>query len=395
MGMIQHLTLFIRAFRTPRSYGGKRVWLIAALAPPLLGQAVANQAMLDLLQPKADIVHLPVGGKPMEKLCAGLILPMVILLLARKEDGVYLSLPGQNGAWLLTPALLAIRLKGNRALLHHHSFRLIGEGPNLLGHALAKIGGDNQGNLFLSEGMRARYAALYLTGRQSAQGLVLSNAALMAPDPASPSGRDHARLTLGHISVMRPEKGVDYVLALSEGLLAAHADIHILLAGPCGDRKIQAAISRFIAAHPGRAIWLGPVGNAGKAAFYHAVDGVLLPSRLKDEAEPLTLFEAYRHGVRVFATPIGCVTERIADADDLLSLDLDQDLARVTRWLDQRRAQPHRCGQSCRRHARKLRDEALGNIPLLLSALQITGAAEDISHRVDDARSVRMESPAS
>lgn len=319
----------IMAFHRPRNDRQERLWLLATLPPPINGQSNCNAAMLRWLGAIFTVRVLGLGTTAVGKIGRAMVNAWTLLLHARGTDTAFLSPPGQNGAWLLLPAIVALRLRGVTMWFHHHSFRAINLAPLPIMKVLIIAAGPRQHHVLLSGGMRDRFAALYLGG-ESGRAHVLSNAFLFPPKAsAALPQRPDRPLTLGHVSVLTREKGILYLLDLFEALRSRITDLRLVIAGPSRDKMLLQAIEAAQIRHHGDIEYRGLIDDAGKSSFYRDVDLFILPTTLVDEAEPLVMLEAYAQGVDVYATNTGCIADRIRTADRLLSLDIEADVARI------------------------------------------------------------------
>lgn len=358
---------------------GGRLWFLASLPPPINGQANCNAAMRTLASRTMRLVSLSLGRSTLGKIGRSLTNSWRLLHGARRNDAVYISIPGQLGAWLLLPTIAVARLRGLTMWFHHHSFRSINLGPMPVMRTLVAWAGPAQNHILLSDGMRDRFAGLYLragTGRAHAMSnTVLLGAGMqteLAPRPDRPP-------TLGHVSVLTREKGVLYLIELFEALCRAVPGIRLVIAGPSSDVALLEAVRAAEARHPGAFDYRGEIAGAEKERFYRDIDLFVLPTTLVDEAEPLVMIEAYSRGVDVFATSTGCIPDRIRDPSFTLSLDRSDDARRITAvarrvpidWIKQREA--------CQAHVARL------------SALGEDQGAELLDHLHSSIRPVRME----
>ncbi|MDH6266889.1 glycosyltransferase involved in cell wall biosynthesis [Rhizobium sp. SG_E_25_P2] len=344
-----------------------RLWFVANVDGRVNGQVLANRKMLQLLESRATVIRFRLGATAWQKVLAALSL-LGTALRSSPTDRVYLSLPGQRGAWLLLAALTAFRLSGAHLFLHHHSYRGLRARPTWLGRALARAAGPNATHILLSEAMATAFAARY-----GAPGAVLpvtlSNAALL-PRPPAPVSRS-GPTTIGFLGAWTQHKGVGYFVRLAERLLLKDDSVRIAIAGAAHrhDEGIAADIAAVAARWPGRVVVQGWRDELEKAAFFERLDCLLLPSCLPDEAEPLTMLEALSAGVDVLATPLGAIPERIRSPECLLTLDLDADLDRISHVIAQRRTDRDAATAQCRDHAFRLHRASLPARDLLLARL--------------------------
>lgn len=304
-----------------------RLWFMASLPPPVDGQKVCNAAMLTRLSENDAPIPLPLGQTAAGKIWRCIANGWTLLVRARCNDTAYISVPGQRGAWMLLLAVLALRLRGAEIWFHHHSFRAINRGPLATMRALIACGGPQQHHILLSDGMRDRFAAMYLNLGQAHS---MSNACLFPPDTrVPPAARPERPPTLGHMSVLTRAKGVIYLLDLFDDLAARVPGIRLILAGPVRDVDLASAIAAAEARHPNAFEYRGTIEGEEKKRFYRDIDLFVLPTTLVDEAEPLVMIEAYAQGVDVFATPTGCIPDRLRDPDQAMTLNKEEDAAMI------------------------------------------------------------------
>ncbi len=358
--------------RTGSSAGRQVIWLIGPFPPPLHGQAVYNAAFAAHLRAHGALHVLGTGEGAASKLAATARILFAVLFRMRARDVVYTSMPGQMGAWLFAPVVAALRLRGLRHFVHHHSYRSIVLGPLRVMRLVAALGGGLQHHILLSPVMRDRFAALYLGAGTSREGAnrahALSNALLFCPPAAQVPDRPARPATIGHLSVLTREKGVDAVIGLFRRLAPEHPDLRLILAGPVADDGLRAEIEQAVADFPERVDYRGAVSGDAKREFFRDVDLFLLPTRLVDEAEPLVMMESYAAGVEFMGTARGCIAERLRHPDRLLTGALDDDAARVgavlahaADWAALRRA----CGD----HAEHLHAVAVGEAEALFDTM--------------------------
>jgi len=182
------------------------------------------------------------------------------------------------------------------------------------------------------------------------QTFVLNNAGFLDPGLLTiPSTRSRAPV-LGHLSNLTAEKGattvVDLAIAAAEHGLAPR----LVLAGPANDETAQQAIVRGQAALGARFEYRGPVDGNGKRRFFADITHFVFPTRYRNEASPLVLFEAMAAGVPCVATARGCIAEdlgfdggiAIPEQDDFIVRALDylarssQDYAALSHCARQR-----------------------------------------------------------
>lgn len=339
--------------RTKSSAGKQVIWLIGPFPPPLHGQAVYNAAFAAHLRAHGVLRVLATGEGAASKLAATVRILFAVLFRMRARDVVYTSMPGQMGAWLFAPVVAALRLRGLRHFIHHHSFRSVVLGPLRVMRLVVTLGGGLQHHILLSPVMRDRFAALYLDAAHD-RAHALSNALLFCPEHAVVPDRPKRPATIGHLSVLTREKGVDVVIALFRRLAHEHPTLRLILAGPVADDALRAEIEQAVADFPHQVDYRGAVSGDAKRQFFGDIDLFLLPTRLIDEAEPLVMIESYAAGVEFMATARGCIAERLRRPDRLLTGAVDDDAVRVGAVLAHGSADWAALRCACGHHAEQL-----------------------------------------
>lgn len=280
--------------------------------------------MLEELTARGGAILLhDIGGTAGTKVRGVLRAMLAILTGGKQRDRAYLSVPGQAGVWLFVPLVLLMRLRGIVHVIHHHSFRPINLGPARNMRMLVAAGGAFQRHVLLSTNMKDRFAGLYLAGHDY-RAITLSNAYLFGPRLTN-TLRPSRPITLGHMSVLTPEKGVAYLLDVFAVLTARGHEWRLVVAGPCADPLLHDALIAAVAGYCGRVEYRGAIDGDEKERFFADVDLFVLPTTLIDEAEPLVMLEAYGRGIDVVANDTGCIRDRIRTRANLLTRDREAD----------------------------------------------------------------------
>lgn len=347
------------------------------------GQANCNRAMHERLTQTQKVRPLHMRPTRVRKLTDMLANAWALLRHGRTEDMLYVSVPGQRGAWLLLPTIWAARARGMVIWFHYHSYRPINRAPYAPVHALVACAGPRQNHILLSQRMRDRFAEHYLA-KGTGLAHVLSNSFLFPPAPRAPMPRPNRPLTIGHLSVLTREKGVPYLLDLFERARQTVPNLRLVIAGPTEDEQLAALLYAMENRFGGAMEWRGPVRSEEKERFYDDIDLFILPTTLVDEAEPLVILEAYSAGVDVMASSTGCIPDRIRDFGMLLSLDLASDtplieaVARLdgNAWAQRRDA--------CRLHVRAITRAVQQSSCDTLARLAVP--SDEILHDVEEER---------
>ncbi|NUB21231.1 glycosyltransferase [Azospirillum formosense] len=213
-------------------------------------------------------------------------------------------MPVDSGLGIFYTAALAgtARLFGYERTLHHHSFATISK-PTWRMSLLTRLAGTDCMHVLLCPAMQARFQALYPAAKTA---MSVSNAIFTPPVPRPRHGKS-GPLRIGHLSNLCADKGLDTLFTLLRALKTEGVDVKLVLAGPGLGRMDNALVAAGLAAFDGDVEYRGPVDDEAKAAFYRDIDVFVFPTRYRNEAQPLVLFEAMAAGVPVLAYDRGCI----------------------------------------------------------------------------------------
>jgi glycosyltransferase involved in cell wall biosynthesis len=220
---------------------------------------------------------------------------------------LYISTAGGYGKLFELPFLAIARILQFKMYIHHHSFAYLLRRQVLTAISF-RIAGKASVHIALCQRMRQRLIDLY--DLDPGQIRVLSNSGLMAlPAKQLPSPRTQLH-TLGFLGNISDDKGIQDFIAVCEQLQHRGIPFRALIAGPYEQADIAAYVSEAINQLPGLA-YLGPLYDDDKFKFLDSIDLLLFPSKYRNEAEPLVIYEANSRGVHVIATNRGCIPEAL------------------------------------------------------------------------------------
>jgi glycosyltransferase involved in cell wall biosynthesis len=126
---------------------------------------------------------------------------------------------------------------------------------------------------------------------------------------------------IGFLGNITEEKGVLLFLDTIKKVNACNINVSWVLAGPIKDSKLKDKIIKSCSDARLSLSWLGPVYGKEKEAFFREIDLLLFPSLYKNEAQPLTIYEAMAQGIPVLATPKGSIPSQIDSKHCIISED--------------------------------------------------------------------------
>ena len=115
-------------------------------------------------------------------------------------------------------------------------------------------------------------------------------------------------MRIGMLSNLTREKGVDDFLSLVDVFNNSSQLSQLVnfdLAGPCGDdlkSEIQSYAIKNISL-----TYMGPIYKEQKKHFFENIDDFVFPTKYKNAAEPLVLYEALSYGALVYSYERGCI----------------------------------------------------------------------------------------
>lgn len=293
------------------------VFFVGPLPPPVHGFSVINEAFLKSLASACKVVSFDraVGGvgpagafNRIRRLIKAqwLLASFFFRLCVERPTSVYLGMSGGHGQVLDLLFLALAKIFGCRIYVHHHNFNYLDNPTYISNWTMLFLISSN--HIVLCHKMASLLSEKYMISTDRLH--VLSNIAFVAPvQPFSLSDEssEHGVFRVGFLSNITEEKGVfDFIETVSE---LTSRGLHVLgtIAGPVDD----AVSDRFFSAINGRSdiSYVGPVYGGEKIKFFNRVDCLLFPTKYKNEAEPVTIIEAFRAGLPVVATERGCIRE--------------------------------------------------------------------------------------
>ena len=280
-------------------------WIVVAgrLPPPIDGMARVTALVLEQLRRHAPVRVADLspghnGRGPLYHLAkAGLVLWASLQLWAgamRGDKRLYMPADAGLGCWYSIFLLGVARLLGYALFVHHHSFAYLTRRTGRMA-LLTRVAGPECRHILLCSAMLTRFQALYPAARR---GVILSNAIFSPPAAtAAPLRRHDGALRLGHLSNLCVDKGLDTLFSLLRALLDEGIPAKLVLAGPGLGRLDNAMIAAGLYEFGDAVEYLGPVDGAAKEAFYRDIDVFVFPTRYRNEAQPLVVFEALAAGV--------------------------------------------------------------------------------------------------
>lgn len=254
-------------------------------------------------------------------------------LVVHDDVSVYMSVSAGKGQVYEILFLIACYFKGCRVYLHHHSFMYINiNKPLFLMKILTFFSIKNGCHLFLCELMALKMQDLYPLVRKS---LVLSNSGLVGQTQNKRMRKLEHPFTIGFLSNIENDKGIFEFLELIELLELEDIEINAMIVGPFMDLRTKDLVLNKISSRKNIA-YLGPLYGAEKESFWKSISVLVYPT--KNDAEPLTVIEAFSYGVPVLTRSIGCLSQMVPStaggAFDIRDNFLDSALLKLRLWFE-------------------------------------------------------------
>lgn len=316
---------------------------IGPLPPPVHGFSWVSQQVLSGLRRNADV---RVWNRALPRFRVGrrVLMPLVVLaqflsfffrLLVVRPSAVYLACSGGSGMLLDCPFVILARCFCLPVYVHHHAFSYLNSPSGLTRWCLGWM--RNCQHIVLCEHMGVLLARQHTISAENIA--VLTNAAFL--DVAAPCvDRLSDELTVGFLSNITAEKGILDFFDLAESFKEVSRGPRFVIAGPVAD-SVQEIFAQRLEALT-NVSHVGPVYGEAKDVFFRQIDVLAFPTRYPNEAEPVTILEAFRAGVPVIANHRGCIATMLDESSGLGVIQASDFPRQAAGLLQQLNASPER-----------------------------------------------------
>lgn len=245
-------------------------------------------------------------------------------LIIKKHKTIYRPINGGKGQVYDIAYFAVSRLCNAEIFIHHHATRYLNQ-DTILFRVLLRTAGKSATHIVLGQSMTDSLSSNF--GVPLEKILILSNCYFFnLADSNQAQSLPKQTLTIGHLSNLCIEKGIDSFALLCRKLTNLRIPFNANIAGPFADEHAQKITLELC--HDFQNIsYLGPLYGKDKNTFFRDIDIFVLPSQ--NEAEPLVLYEAAQHGVFLVGGTVGCMKD-VIDGLDGFSFSLENQ----NRWIE-------------------------------------------------------------
>lgn len=291
--------------------GQSSLTVVGPIPPPTTGQSVVTDRMLVEFNKNFSCVRVvntsvgmaPNWMRPLKKLWD------TVVGIWRVLDAkvVYISLNVGPGIWLSSVVAGFARVSGAGIFLHHHSYAYVRE--RKLGMvALTKVAGPAAYHIVLSETM-ANDLGKAMPELQRM--LIVDNAGVIDPRLLELPLKCGGPVVLGHLCNLTVEKGLVEVVDLALALQRSGTAVRLIVGGPAVDTGARAELDRARSQLGSSFEYRGPLAGSSKVEFFDEITHFAFPTKYRNEALPLVLYEALAAGVVCMATRQGSIVEQL------------------------------------------------------------------------------------
>jgi glycosyltransferase involved in cell wall biosynthesis len=349
----------------PTGDGSNTLTFIGALPPPVTGMTAMSQVVVSALREGGPVhvlnwsrgKHLSGWRWKAARIWGACRAFITVLFGPRKARSVvYYPLSSGWGQLYDIAILSAARLRGYRIAVHHHVYSYI-DRRNWRIAILNRIVGAGGVHVVHCAQMKDDFLETYPT---TAEFLVLPPTVTSKDADVLPR-KKHDEFTLGFMSNLTLEKGLDIALATFTRLAEQGHDVALILAGPCHRPIERRMIDEMVRMWPDRVQYRGAVYDEDKSRFFSDIDVFLFPTRYKNESWGIVLTESLAASCPVIACRRGCVPWIVRDGcgivvDDVSDFVRDASQA-IAAWIGDQH-EYERCRQLAGERAKALADEA-------------------------------------
>lgn len=295
----------------------RRLLFLGPLPPPVTGQALAHQALVEgLPDTEVEVIdtakrHLAQGFTSLRHAFRLLGVAWRARRLAPRADTIYMgisqSIPGNLKDCLIW--LLLGRTQRRKLVLHLHGggiARTVYGRSGFLRWLNRRLLRDLRAVVVLGDSLRDVFAGIVPADRIRVVPNFAADEVYLESDAVAAKHREEPLRVL-YLSNLFPSKGYGIVLEAAERT-AGETGVHFDLAGGCIDDEQERTVRARVDALP-HVDYHGVVEGAAKRELLARAQVLVLPSSYPYEGQPLCILEAYAAGCAVFTTDQGGILD--------------------------------------------------------------------------------------
>ncbi|HBR1005063.1 TPA: glycosyltransferase family 4 protein [Klebsiella quasipneumoniae subsp. quasipneumoniae] len=290
------------------------------LPPPLHGMSYINAKLLQRAKEKGLDIHI-VNTTPSDNAKISLANKFLkhsyiffefckVLKRHNGSNKLYRPINGGKGQLIDMAYLLLSKIFKYDVYIHHHSYNYLNIKSKLFSIICLILNGKAQ-HIVLSADMKEKLSDLYNIATKDI--IVLSNIGFIDVDCL----RNHKinnvkeKIAISYMANVTLDKGIDIFIKTCKMIDNINPNKYeFKIAGPIIDSNTKGLVDAFISEFK-NAYYVGPVYGAQKEEFLNASDIFYFPSKYKNEAEPLVLYEAASCGCLVIGSQVGSMRDAI------------------------------------------------------------------------------------
>lgn len=293
-----------------------KLCLIGTYPQPTHGLSVINEAMKDeFIKARLKPLILNTSSKSLNRSFFIILLRFLKLILIMtkfsfyivkyKFDYIYIGLSGGLGQIYDLFFIVVGMLFNSKIYVHHHSFAYLNN-KSILTNLIVNTLKNSATHIVLCDTMKEKLCKY----KKDINIKVLSNAAFINSPNIIEAKNIGKHIKLGFLSNITFEKGIKEYFEVIKNLLNEGYSLKGLLAGSIFNLKtkkyLKSKLKEFKDIH-----FFGKIEGLEKENFLNEINVLLIPTKYKNEAEPLVIHEAMSHGVVVIAWDNGCIKDII------------------------------------------------------------------------------------
>lgn len=291
------------------------IFFLGQISPPVTGMSTITEKLRDQLLmrtarvkvfntvPSRLSVFFPGRKFVVCRACYLFLMffPYVALVIYHRPKVLYFSISGQLGQILELPYMVVAGIFCQRIYIHHHTYQHL-KFPSRWTRAIFAAARQKDVHIGLCIHMAEQIELNYGITRHR----VLSNAAFFDPIPLEQ--KVDCR-TLGFLGNLFFEKGIREFVDTFRLACKRNQRLRGLIAGPIMSQEVESYLTSQLNDIQ-ELQYLGPVYGERKRQFLKDIDILVFPSQL-EEAEPVTIYEAFQTGSPAIAIRKGCIASMI------------------------------------------------------------------------------------